>query len=117
MAEEEWYASFPDRALPLVELGEGASSLKVNEETLALLSSITDPVCVVTVVGGHRTGKSSLLNWLCEDATGERSFGVGHGVRRCTRGIWVWGRPRRAVLLPRFVTICKGPNKTHALSF
>ena len=43
----------------------------------------------------YRTGKSSLVNFLLETDTG---FAVGPTVRRCTRGIWFWGAPRRAAL-------------------
>lgn len=40
-------------------------------------------------------GKSSLLNWLLtgEPERSEAGFAVGHEVQRCTRGIWMWGRP------------------------
>ena len=64
------YAEFPNAALPLVEVREGPSegpagwSMSANDDTLKLLSTIEERVCVVTVVGLYRSGKSSLLNWL-----------------------------------------------------
>lgn len=49
----------------------------------------------VTVCETSRAGKSSLLNWLCtgKQESSQHGFGVGHEVQRCTRGIWMWGRP------------------------
>ena len=97
------YAEFPDAALPLVEVREGPSegpagwSMSANDDTLKLLSTIEERVCVVTVVGLYRSGKSSLLNWL-RDPEKPGGFAVGHGVSRCTKGIWVWGRPAAITL-------------------
>ncbi|KAH8075326.1 GTPase [Aureococcus anophagefferens] len=97
------YAEFPNAALPLVEVREGPSegpagwSMSANDDTLKLLSTIEERVCVVTVVGLYRSGKSSLLNWL-RDPEKPGGFAVGHGVSRCTKGIWVWGRPAAITL-------------------
>ena len=97
------YAEFPNAALPLVEVREGPSegpagwSMSANDDTLKLLSTIEERVCVVTVVGLYRSGKSSLLNWL-RDPEKPGGFEVGHGVSRCTKGIWVWGRPAAITL-------------------
>jgi hypothetical protein len=52
-------------------------------------------LCIVAVAGLYRTGKSSLVNYLLERESG---FKVGPTVNRCTRGIWMWGRPRLATL-------------------
>jgi len=94
---------FPSRPLPLIEI-RGEDELVVNEETALLLSKIECPVCPVVVVGLYRTGKSTLLNMLRreldddtaaaeDDDDDEAGFEVGPSVERCTRGIWVWGRP------------------------
>ncbi|KAH8064766.1 GTPase [Aureococcus anophagefferens] len=97
------YAEFPNAALPLVEVREGPSegpagwSMSANDDTLKLLSTIEERVCVVTVVGLYRSGKSSLLNWL-RDPEKPGGFAVGHGASRCTKGIWVWGRPAAITL-------------------
>lgn len=83
---------------------------------------------VLAVCGLYRTGKSSLLNWLCDPevnkefdlqpstnkpsgseaaenaggggggSDGSGGFAVGATVQRCTRGIWLWGRPRAVKL-------------------
>ena len=95
------FDDFPDEALPLVEVtedGEAGWSLSVNEKTLALLSTIQERVCITTLVGRYRSGKSSLLNWLRDPENRGGGFEVGHGVSRCTKGIWVWGRPLSVTL-------------------
>ena len=38
----------------------------VNEAALAMLRAVEVPLAVVAVAGLYRTGKSSLLNWLCD---------------------------------------------------
>ena len=91
MGEASSY-EFPSRALPLIEIGED-NDFVLNGETAALLSKIECPVCPVAVVGLYRTGKSTLLNMLRREFGEEGGFEVGSSVARCTRGIWVWGRP------------------------
>ena len=86
----EAYDRFPDAPLPLVEVTEDAS-LRANPDTLKLLSTIEERLCVVALCGRYRSGKSSLLNWI-RDPSHRGGFAVGHGVSRCTKGIWVWGR-------------------------
>ncbi|KAJ1448396.1 guanylate-binding protein [Pelagophyceae sp. CCMP2097] len=111
--DDALYAHFPDEPLQLIAVVEesGTWKLEAVEQTLSLLAQITEPLVVVAVAGPYRSGKSSLMNWLAgsrkslgasaETATaglGSDKFAVGHGVRRCTRGLWVWGRPRRVTL-------------------
>mmetsp|Transcript_14371 Transcript_14371/g.43508 ORF Transcript_14371/g.43508 Transcript_14371/m.43508 type:complete len:771 (+) Transcript_14371:24-2336(+) len=87
--------SYPARALPLIEI-RGKDELVVNEETARLVAQIECPVCPVVVVGLYRTGKSTLLNLLrreLEIDDVDSGFEVGPSVARCTRGIWIWGRP------------------------
>ncbi|KAH8075323.1 GTPase [Aureococcus anophagefferens] len=90
------YDRFPDAPLPLVEVTED-SSLRANPDTLKLLSTIEERLCVVALCGRYRSGKSSLLNWI-RDPSNRGGFAVGHGVSRCTKGIWVWGRPTPVTL-------------------
>lgn len=78
-----------DRAIPLIEI-HGADDLVINKDAINLIKSIPDKVCVVAVAGLYRTGKSSLLNWLLSRNAG---FTVGPTINRCTRGLWIWGRP------------------------
>ena len=91
---DESQSEFPARPLPLIEI-RGENELVVNEETAKLLSKISCPVCPIVVVGLYRTGKSTLLNMLRRelgiDSAG--GFEVGPSIQRCTRGVWVWGRP------------------------
>ena len=84
-------------ALSLIDVDdEGAFA--VNEESAQILAGIEGKLCVVCVAGLYRTGKSTIANLLA-DAHGKRgNFTIGHGVRRCTRGIWLWGAPVRTTL-------------------
>ena len=84
-------------ALSLIDVDdEGAFA--VNEESAAILSGIEGKVSVVCVAGLYRTGKSTLSNLLAGAHGTPGNFTVGHGVRRCTRGIWLWGQPQKTVL-------------------
>ena len=87
---------------------------------------------VIAVAGKYRTGKSYLLNRLInrtgsdESGTDQRTasnasnagdngsggggggsgFAIGSTVNACTKGIWIWGRPRKladgtTIVLPR----------------
>mmetsp|Transcript_10962 Transcript_10962/g.32720 ORF Transcript_10962/g.32720 Transcript_10962/m.32720 type:complete len:630 (+) Transcript_10962:240-2129(+) len=84
------FTDFPDAALPLIEVSDDKQTLTVNPEAAALLKRITCAICPVSVVELYRTGKSSLLNFL---AGGRKGFKVGPSVSRCTRGVWIYGRP------------------------
>ena len=94
-------------AIPLVEINhldeQGKDSLSVNPEALKILRNIDSNfrVSVVCVCGIYRSGKSSLMNWLLDiDTWTERKYGfeVGPSVNRCTRGIWMWGAPKKSKL-------------------
>ena len=95
MAEsEDFLQDFPDHPVPLVEIvteDDGKEIFKINEEATALLQRIHGKVAVVAMAGLYRTGKSSLLNWLLDRKSG---FAVGPTVQACTKGIWIWGRPK-----------------------
>ena len=86
---------FPDAPLPLIEVvvdDAGERKLRLVPETADVIASIDAELCVVAMCGPHRSGKSSLLNWL-RDPAGSRGFTVGHGTSRQTKGLDVWGRP------------------------
>ncbi|XP_060058003.1 guanylate-binding protein 5 [Erinaceus europaeus] len=74
--------------MSLIENIEG--KLLVNQEALKILSTITQPVDVVAIVGLYRTGKSYLMNKL---AGKDKGFSVGSTVRSHTKGIWMWCMP------------------------
>jgi len=88
--DEAILAEFPDEPIPLVQINDD-ESFSVNESALNILRKIEAKISIVAVAGLYRTGKSSLLNWLMNKQAG---FTVGPTVQRCTRGIWIWGRPR-----------------------
>ena len=90
----EAMTDFPDAPLPLVEVvdEEGERKLRLVPETVDVIAAIDAELCVVAMCGPHRSGKSSLLNWL-RDPAGSRGFTVGHGTSRQTKGLDVWGRP------------------------
>jgi hypothetical protein len=85
-------SAFPEAPVPLITFSEDEDLLKVNDEAVALLRQIRGKVAVVAVAGLYRTGKSSMLNWLLGRPSG---FRVGPTIERCTRGIWLWGRPQK----------------------
>jgi len=85
-------ARFRAEAIPLVEVDDD-SKFHLNTEAREILGSLHGKICVVSVAGLYRTGKSSLLNFLLSEETGGEGFKVGPTVRRCTRGIWFWGEP------------------------
>ncbi|XP_043819077.1 guanylate-binding protein 1-like [Dromiciops gliroides] len=72
----------------LIENMEG--QLVVNQKSLEILSSITEPVVVVAIVGLYRTGKSYLMNKLAGKKSG---FSLGSTVQSHTKGIWMWCVP------------------------
>ncbi|XP_034356234.1 guanylate-binding protein 5-like [Arvicanthis niloticus] len=75
---------------PMCLIGNTDEHLVTNQEALKILSSITQPVVVVAIVGLYRTGKSYLMNKL---AGKEKGFSVGSTVQSHTRGIWMWCVP------------------------
>lgn len=78
------------RPIVLIEADE-KGTYRVNPEALEVLSAITKPLSVVSVVGKYRTGKSFLLNRILLDR--RSGFGVGPTIRACTKGIWMWSDP------------------------
>ncbi|KAG9343976.1 hypothetical protein JZ751_012451, partial [Albula glossodonta] len=69
---------------------ESTGKLQVNQEALDILSSIRQPVVVVSIVGMYRTGKSYLMNRLAGKNTG---FALGSTIQSETKGIWMWCVP------------------------
>ena len=67
------------------------NSLVINEEAVKILEQITNPICVIAVVGPYRSGKSYLLNQLIRAK--ESRFELGHTTSSKTKGIWMWDTP------------------------
>ena len=86
-------ASFfdPDEVVPLIEIEGGV--YRAHEPTLQWLSSIKKPLAVIACAGKYRTGKSYLLNCLCETTSEAGGFAVGDTVQACTKGIWLYRKP------------------------
>ncbi|ETV94970.1 hypothetical protein H310_11611 [Aphanomyces invadans] len=86
---------FPDEPVALLHFDEKEDRLQVNEQAMNILQRIEGKIAVIAMAGLYRTGKSSMLNWLLGKQSG---FRVGPTVERCTRGIWLWGRPQQHTL-------------------
>ncbi|OQS01069.1 guanylate-binding protein, partial [Thraustotheca clavata] len=85
-------SQFPNEPIALLQFDDKEDRLQVNEEAMEILQKIDGKIAVVAMAGLYRTGKSSMLNWLLGN---QRGFRVGPTVERCTRGIWLWGRPQK----------------------
>lgn len=70
-------------------------TFEVNEDALHLLEGLQPPLAVVSVAGLYRTGKSFLLNRVI--LAKQNAFTVGPTTRACTKGIWMWSEPVRAI--------------------
>ncbi|XP_012604684.2 guanylate-binding protein 5 [Microcebus murinus] len=75
---------------PVCLIENTTEKLSVNPEALKILSAITQPTVVVSIVGLYRTGKSYLMNKL---AGKNKGFSVGSTVQSHTKGIWMWCVP------------------------
>ncbi|CAO2600247.1 Guanylate-binding protein 5 [Lemmus lemmus] len=75
---------------PMCLIENNEDQLVANQESLKILSAITQPVVVVAIVGLYRTGKSYLMNKL---AGKEKGFSIGSTVQSHTKGIWMWCVP------------------------
>lgn len=85
----------PEEPVQLIEIND-AGEFRVSEKAKTILQALgPSKLCVVAVAGLYRTGKSSLVNYLLDL---EGGFRVGPTVARCTRGIWMWGRPKRKTM-------------------
>ena len=70
------------------------NNLVINRESIAVLQSITNPVCVIAIVGPCRSGKLYMLNQLVSsDQDSQPYFKLGHLQDPETMGIWMWDTP------------------------
>ncbi|XP_028643973.1 guanylate-binding protein 4-like [Grammomys surdaster] len=76
--------------VPLCLIENVKGQLIANQKALEILTTITQPVVVVAIMGLYRTGKSYLMNRLAGKRTG---FSLGSTVQSQTKGIWMWCVP------------------------
>jgi hypothetical protein len=81
-----------DKPILLVDIDQ-SGKCTLNVEGLEVLRKIDSQICVTSVAGMYRTGKSYLLNRLMGRQHG---FDIGPTVNPCTKGIWLWGLPLAA---------------------
>ncbi|KAM4651723.1 guanylate-binding protein 1-like [Discoglossus pictus] len=75
---------------PMCLVGNEDGELVFNQEAVNILSTITQPVVPVAIVGKYRTGKSYLMNKLAGCTNG---FSLGSTIQSMTKGIWMWCIP------------------------
>ena len=69
---------------------DAAGRLTLCQAGIDALSRLDQPLAALCVTGTARSGKSFLVNQLLGQMDG---FRVSAGVRRCTRGLWLWSEP------------------------
>ena len=72
--------------------GVTRNRLILNQSALQMLEELEGKVCVISIVGRCRSGKSYILNKLVGNLEGG-GFSLGHTVDPETMGIWTWGMP------------------------
>lgn len=95
-----------DRALTLVYPDADHSKLVLDQQGLRVLRGLDDlPIVVLGVAGPMRTGKSLLMNVLNTPSQSlvdlRQSFPTGETSNPCTKGVLIWGNPKR-VHLPKY---------------
>ena len=78
--------------------GVQRSSLNLCPQAVKILGSISGPVCVVSIVGPCRTGKSYILSRLISSVGTQCHFDLGHQMDPKTMGIWMWDSPFKITL-------------------
>ena len=86
----DWFGS--DDVIPLITFDGQRYAL--NADAAALLADVKTPIALVSIAGRYRTGKSFLLNSLCQ-TTGS-SFTVGDTTTACTKGLHIRKTPLQA---------------------
>ena len=78
------------RPLPLVAENDVGELTLCQPGVDALRRLGQQPLAALSITGTARSGKSFLVNQLVGQMDG---FRVSAGVRRCTRGLWLWSEP------------------------
>lgn len=68
------------------------SSLRPIPQAIKMLQEIKDPVCVVSIAGPCRAGKSYIIDKVFGQM---EAFPIGHLVDPQTTGIWMWISPQK----------------------
>jgi hypothetical protein len=74
----------PLTALRLATIN-ASNKIELNQAILARIREISRPISVLSIIGPYRSGKSFLLNLLCE---GRTRFATGASTNPCTQGVW-----------------------------
>jgi ABC-type dipeptide/oligopeptide/nickel transport system ATPase component len=78
------------RGVKLIKV-KGAGELEVTTTGIQLLQSFSNPVGIISVIGGSKSGKSYLANKIIGTKGG---FETDH----TTKGIWIWSEPIKVTL-------------------
>jgi len=73
--------------------GVERNTLLLNPDAVKILRSISGPVCIITIVGPCRSGKSYMLSRLISSVGETCHFHLGHNMDPKTMGIWMWDQP------------------------
>lgn len=83
---------FDNDVVPLIAFDGRRYAL--NQDAAAFLAEVKTPIAIVSIAGRYRTGKSFLLNELCQ--TKSSSFTVGDTTTACTKGLHIRKTPLKA---------------------
>ena len=82
----------PSKAIPFILFQDG--KFIIQEQAKKILSQKSnEKIGIMSLVGKYRTGKSFLLNRVILNMDDNSGFEVGHSIKPCTKGIWLWSEP------------------------
>ena len=84
-------------AIPLIEYDPKKDLWSVNEDAVEYISSLTQPIGAITVVGKYRTGKSTLFNRALLSIGKSKGFPVGATVNAVTKGLYIFSETMECV--------------------
>ena len=80
-----------------IKLIDFSKGFQINKDAIDFLNSIKEEIIIVSVIGKARTGKSYLMNLLLDLIGKEEGFQVASTLQSCTKGIWLWGTPKKSL--------------------